>query len=141
MLHRLRVRCRDGLALMALAMACASAAAPAADAQATVGDVPKQFSVQAAEQDYARHEAMIPMRDGVRLYTVWFVPKGAKGAPMVMERTPYNVSIFESRIVSRPLFRAGYILVYQDVRGKYKSEGEYVVTRPVRGPLNSTATD
>jgi len=95
---------------------------------------------------------MIPMRDGVKLYTVLVVPKGARNAPIVLTRTPYNASKRASRnesphmLATLPLsdevfVKDGYIRVYQDVRGKYKSEGEYLMTRPVRGPLNDTATD
>ena len=95
---------------------------------------------------------MIPMRDGVKLYTVIVVPKGAKNAPILLTRTPYNASKRALRNNSPHMLailpqgdevfvQAGYIRVFQDVRGKYKSEGDYVMTRPVRGPLNPTATD
>ena len=95
---------------------------------------------------------MIPMRDGVKLHTVIVVPKGASNAPILLTRTPYNATQRTTRNVSTHMLailpegdevfvRAGYIRVFQDVRGKYKSEGNYVMTRPVRGPLNSTATD
>ncbi len=105
-----------------------------------------------AEADFERREVMIPMRDGVRLKTFVLVPKGASGAPMLLDRTPYNaasrVSRFESphlaSVVPQMLdtaVAAGYIVVYQDVRGKYGSEGDYVMTRPLRGPYNPTSTD
>ena len=95
---------------------------------------------------------MIPMRDGVKLFTVIMLPKGARDAPMLLTRTPYNASKRVTRnksphlIASLPqgdeFFAAdGYIRVFQDVRGKYGSEGAFVMTRPVRGPLNPTATD
>ena len=95
---------------------------------------------------------MIPMRDGVKLYTVIVVPKGVRNAPLLLTRTPYNAAARAQRnrspyIVSTlPLFDElfaadGYIRVYQDVRGKYGSEGEYVMTRPLRGPLNSSDVD
>src|SRR5579862_8130266 len=95
---------------------------------------------------------MIPMRDGVKLYTVIVVPKGAANAPILLTRTPYNASGRASRSNSEHMVallpegdevfvEGGYIRVFQDVRGKYKSEGDYVMTRPVRGPLNDTATD
>jgi predicted acyl esterase len=110
-------------------------------AAAQQSDVPKQFTNRELPQPYIRREAMVRMRDGVHLRTVLYLPKGAKGAPMMMERTPYNVDILAPRVETGPLFRAGYILVFQDTRGKYGSEGDYVVTRPVRGPLNPTTTD
>jgi len=123
---------------------------PAAPQQA--GDIPKAFAVPTADYDYVKREVMIPMRDGVKLYTVIVIPKGARNAPIVLTRTPYNASKRAARndsphmLAELPMadevFAAdGYIRVYQDVRGKYKSEGEYVMTRPVRGPLNTSATD
>ena len=95
---------------------------------------------------------MIPMRDGVKLHTVIVVPKGARNAPILLTRTPYNASKRAARNDSPHMLATlpqgdevfvadGYIRVFQDVRGKYGSEGEYVMTRPVRGPLNPTATD
>src|SRR5258708_20707130 len=95
---------------------------------------------------------MIPMRDGVKLHTVIVVPKGAKHAPILLTRTPYNASNRTARNNSQHMIAilpqgdevfvsGGYIRVFQDVRGKYGSEGNYEMTRPVRGPLNPTATD
>ena len=115
-------------------------------------DIPKTFSVPTAGDDYVKREVMIPMRDGVRLYTVMVIPKGARNAPIVLTRTPYNASKRLARNDSPHLLAVlpmadgvfgadGYIRVFQDVRGKYKSEGEYVMTRPVRGPLNAASTD
>ncbi len=115
-------------------------------------DIPKTFSIPTAERDFIKREAMIPMRDGVKLYTVIVIPKGAHDAPMVLTRTPYNATNRTERTHSTHMlailsegddvFAGGdYIRVYQDVRGKYKSEGDYLMTRPVRGPLNPTSTD
>jgi hypothetical protein len=115
-------------------------------------DIPKSFTPPTDNYDYVKREVMIPMRDGVKLYTVIVVPKSARNAPMVLTRTPYNASKRASRnesphmLAELPLsdevfVKDGYIRVYQDVRGKYKSEGVYMMTRPVRGPLNDTATD
>ena len=89
------------------------------------------------------------MRDGVKLKTFILVPKGANRAPMLLTRTPYNaaerVSRFESPRMAAVVpqmddtaVAAGYIIVFQDVRGKYGSEGDYVMTRPLVGPLNPT---
>src|SRR5580698_804013 len=131
-------------ALLAIA-ACPFSATPQSS------DIPKTFTVPTANYDYVKREVMIPMRDGVKLYTVIVIPKGARDAPMVLTRTPYNATKRLARNDSPhmlsvlPLsdgeFGDGYIRVFQDVRGKYKSEGEYVMTRPVRGPLNPTAAD
>ncbi len=115
-------------------------------------DIPKTFAAGTANDDFIKREVMIPMRDGVKLYTVIVLPKGAQNAPIVLTRTPYNATSRASRNnsthilavlpLSDEVFVAGgYIRVFQDVRGKYKSEGDYVMTRPIRGPLNSTATD
>ena len=70
----------------------------------TASDVPKQFSVRELPQAFIRREAMIPMRDGVKLRTVLYLPKGAARAPMMLERTPYNVEIFAPRVEAGPLF-------------------------------------
>jgi predicted acyl esterase len=56
------------------------------------GDIPKTFTIPDTGYDYVKRVVMIPMRDGVRLHTVILIPKGAKDAPMVLTRTPYNAS-------------------------------------------------
>jgi putative CocE/NonD family hydrolase len=115
-------------------------------------DIPARFEPQIPNADYVKREVMIPMRDGVKLHTVIVIPKGAQHAPMVLSRTPYNASGRAARNNSPSILatvgqgdevmaEAGYIRVFQDVRGKYGSEGEYVMTRPLKGPLNDTRTD
>jgi hypothetical protein len=115
-------------------------------------DIPQKFEPPPASHDYEKRDIMIPMRDGVRLHTVILVPRGAKNAPMILTRTPYNASERAERIRSTHMLatlpegdevfvQGGYIRVFQDVRGKYGSEGEYFMTRPLRGPLNSSNTD
>src|SRR5207249_832153 len=115
-------------------------------------DIPSKYDAPTASYDYVKRDVMIPMRDGVKLHTVIVVPKGAKNAPILLTRTPYNASERTLRTRSPHMLAAlpqgdevfvadGYIRVFQDVRGKYKSEGDYVMTRPVRGPLNPTAAD
>ncbi|PPU94534.1 CocE/NonD family hydrolase [Xanthomonas albilineans] len=112
----------------------------------------KPFVAPTVADDYIKREVMIPMRDGVKLHTVIVLPKNAHGAPILLTRTPYDASGRASRLFSphmRDLLpqsdevfaEGGYIRVYQDVRGKYGSEGDYVMTRPLRGPLNSTKVD
>ena len=105
--------------------------------------------------DYARRIVMIPMRDGVKLHTVILVPKGASHAPILLTRTPYDADALSANTTSTHLgaslygydnatdvvVEGGYIRVIQDVRGKYGSEGDYVMNRPLRGPLNPTAVD
>jgi putative CocE/NonD family hydrolase len=120
------------------------------------GDIPNAFSAPRGEFQYDRREAMIPMRDGVKLYTVLIIPRrattGVARAPIMLDRTPYSADKGTQRqlgpipenILSpaySELVRAGYIVALQDVRGKYKSEGDYVMNRPLRGPLNPTAVD
>jgi len=65
--------------------------------RAADSDIPKTFTVSAAGQDYIKREVMIPMRDGVKLYTVIVLPKGASNAPILLTRTPYNASARTAR--------------------------------------------
>jgi putative CocE/NonD family hydrolase len=99
-------------------------------------------------QHYTKHEYHIPMRDGVRLYTQVYIPKDCgRTYPILLRRTPYSVgyygpSYFRSRLGPNDLYpREGFIFVEQDVRGKYQSEGEFVVMRPdkshKRGPQDT----
>ena len=141
------------LALLAGAISLLSttvyAAAPTKDALPS--DIPVAFDPAKPAADYIKRVEMIPMRDGVKLYTVIWIPKGAKGAPIILTRTPYNAAkhmrtetasmLTTLSLADEPFVREGYIRVYQDVRGKYGSEGDYVMTRPVRGPLNPTKVD
>ncbi|MHB1204083.1 MAG: CocE/NonD family hydrolase [Rhodospirillaceae bacterium] len=106
-------------------------------------DIPAKFNATTPAADYDRREVMIPMRDGVKLFAVIVVPKGAAHAPILLTRTPYNASKTTSRnpsqkiteilpIMDAEFVRDGYIRVYEDVRGRNKSEGDYVMTRPLR---------
>ena len=115
-------------------------------------DTPAQFHVDTSRFDYVERDEMIPMRDGVKLRTIILIPKGAKGAPMLMTRTPYDANDRLKTTNSPHLISAvlemtqtaaaeGYIIITQDVRGKYGSEGSYVMTRPLRGPLNASPVD
>src|ERR1700732_4074616 len=92
-------------------------------------DIPKVFTAPTANNDYVKREAMIPMRDGMKLYTVIVVPKGARNAPILLTRTPYNASKRTARNSSPHMLailpqgdelfvESGYIRVFQDVRGK-----------------------
>jgi len=113
-------------------------------------DIPAKWQEPEGDHDYVKREEMIPMRDGVKLHTVILIPKGAHGLPMLLERTPYEAgSSVKDQLhlrdavgsAAREWVDDGYILVFQDIRGKYGSKGDYVMTRPPRGPLNPTATD
>ena len=110
-------------------------------------DIPPKFEPPRTNYDYVKRVEMVPMRDGVKLYTVIVIPKGAKHAPILLTRTPYNAAKRAQRNESPHMLdelpdgdaffvQAGYIRVFQDVRGKYGSEGEHVMTPPPTGPLN-----
>jgi hypothetical protein len=118
-------------------------------------ETPAKLTPATGSFDYARREAMIPMRDGVKLYTVILVPRGAKNAPILLTRTPYSAKDLTSHTASSHLgpilygydnatdviVEGGYIRVVQDIRGKYGSEGDYVMNRPIHGPQNPTPVD
>ena len=133
-------------------LALLSAACGHAQTPPLTPDIPAKFVVPAGDYDYVKREVMIPMRDGVKLYTVIVVPRGASHAPILLTRTPYNATKRTERNRSPRMSAtlpqgdevfvdAGYIRVFQDVRGKYKSEGDYIMTRPPRGPLNASKVD
>ncbi|HID37883.1 MAG TPA: CocE/NonD family hydrolase, partial [Calditrichaeota bacterium] len=89
------------------------------------------------EQPYVKHEYQIPMRDGKKLFTAVYIPKDdSKDYPILIWRTPYSVHPYgEDKFPkkfgpSRLFMKEGYIFVYQDVRGRFMSEGEYVDIRP-----------
>ncbi len=118
----------------------------------SVSEIPEKFLPKTDSFDFVRRDEMVAMRDGVRLRTIVLVPKGASGAPILLARTPYNANERLARAKSPNLaavvpqmmdtaVEAGYIVAYQDVRGKHGSEGDYVMNRPLRGPLNATQTD
>ena len=114
-------------------------------------DIVAGFEAPQDQADYIKRVVMVPMRDGVRLHTVIVVPKGASKAPIILTRTPYNADGRAKRNASPHMqasmpqgdevFGRDFIRVFQDVRGKYGSEGDYVMTRPVRGPLNPSKVD
>ena len=117
------------------------------------GDIPQTFTAPRGEFQYVRREVNIPMRDGVKLYAVLIIPKHPGKFPIMLDRTPYSADKgtmrggfgpYPESILSplnADLVRNGYIVAIEDVRGKYKSGGEYVMNRPLRGPLNPTGVD
>jgi hypothetical protein len=148
---------RRGFAVVAqlagvLALARAGAAQPATSLPS---ETPAQFKPVTDSFDHVRRDVMIPMRDGVKLHTIILIPRGAKGAPILLTRTPYEAKRLTTHAESAHLgpnlngydnaleviLEGGYIRAVQDVRGKYESEGDYVMTRPLRGALNPTAVD
>ena len=118
-------------------------------------ETPAHFQANTSSFDYARREAMIPMRDGVKLHVVILIPKGASHAPILLTRTPYSADVQTNHVPSAHLgpalygydnpedviVKGGYIRVVEDIRGKYGSEGDYVMNRPLHGPLNPTPVD
>jgi putative CocE/NonD family hydrolase len=89
-------------------------------------------------------EAMIPMRDGVKLHTVIYTPVGFRGAlPILFQRTPYNADSRGTKLEAalRELVDDGYLFVFQDIRGKFGSEGEFAMIRAPRDPADPRAID
>jgi hypothetical protein len=142
-------------ALLLVTPSTAQSVTPTDAYRALPSEIPEKFEPVTDSFDYIRRDVMIPMRDGVKLHTVILVPKGAKGAPVLLTRTPYNATELTSHAQSAHLgpildgydnatdviVEGGYIRVVQDVRGKYGSEGDYVMNRPLRGPQNPTPVD
>jgi len=88
---------------------------------------------------YTKSEQMIPMRDGVKLFTIVYQPKDtSQKCPFLIHRTPYGSPPYgpdayrASLGPSRDFAKEGYIFVYQDARGKFRSEGDFVVMRPIK---------
>ena len=118
-------------------------------------ETPSQFNPTNYGFNYERRAVMIPMRDGVKLHTVILVPKSARNAPILLTRTPYDADALTTHANSSDLgssltgydnateviVEGGYIRVVQDIRGKYGSEGDYVMNRPLHGPENPTMVD
>ena len=102
--------------------------------------------------DFVRREVMIPMRDGTKLYTVIVMKKGTRNGPILLSRTPYDAKGTMARSASQSVVDVipimykefvddGYIIVQQDIRGLHRSEGTFVMNRPIVGPLNDTGID
>ena len=118
-------------------------------------ETPANFEAPTDYFDYVKRVVAIPMRDGVKLNTVIVLPKGAKNAPILLTRTPYSAGELTGHAESPHMASilqgydnatdvivdGGYIRVIQDVRGKYDSEGDYVMNRPLHGVLNPTPVD
>ena len=172
------------VALAGLGLSFCGLAAVGQQPTPDANDVPSTFVAPKHEAaapfklapDYERRVVMVPMRDGVKLYTVIMIPKGVTGAPMVLTRTCYNAAaraaasrptsglgapamapgargadakkeasvhlVDELGLPDEIFVKAGYIRVYQDVRGKYGSEGPYIMTPPpVASGWNGTGAD
>jgi uncharacterized protein len=95
---------------------------------------------------FDKTETMVPMRDGVRLHTVVFSPKGqAVPLPMLLSRTPYGAPADPVAVSQNPTVQAlatdGYIFVYQDIRGRFGSEGQFIMFRPPTPPHGAGGVD
>jgi uncharacterized protein len=146
---------RPVLPFAALAVILLSASAQKPQYPNYPSETPAHLEPATGSFDFTRREVMIPMRDGVKLHTVILVPKGAARAPMLLTRTPYDASAMTTHVASAHLgpnlygydnatdviVEGGYIRVTQDIRGKYGSEGDYVMNRPLHGPQNPTPVD
>src|SRR5690606_6585758 len=119
----LRTAVAFGACVLATAAMANTSSQPAGE-PFSLNDVPKEFRAPAVERDYTRRVEMIPMRDGVKLQTFIVVPKGARNAPILLTRTPYDASARSRRSNSASMVnavqlgdeefaKAGYIRVYQ----------------------------
>ena len=115
-------------------------------------DVVASYDPILPEADFIKREAMVPMRDGTRLYTVIIMKKGVTNGPILLSRTPYDAKGSTARTPSQSIVdvlpimykefaQDGYIIVQQDLRGLHNSQGEFVMNRPIVGPLNNTGID
>lgn len=118
-------------------------------------ETPAKFRPSTNSFDYIKRDEMIAMRDGVKLHTIILIPKGSKNAPLLLTRTPYEAKTLTSHAQSPhlgPILQGydnavdvivdgGYIRVVQDIRGKYGSEGDYIMNRPLSGMQNPTPVD
>jgi len=149
----MRTRLIAMASLLALAMAGpALAQGSAAPVTPMTPDVLDKFDQVLPSADFIRREAMVPMRDGTKLYTVIVMKKGTRGGPILLSRTPYDAHGSTHRVASQRIVdileamdaefaQDGYIRVYQDIRGMHRSEGTYIMNRPLAGPLNQTGID
>jgi hypothetical protein len=137
----MRLRIARSLAVVGAALGVVAIGVEAARVQTPPGsDIPAR---------YTKAEHMIPMRDGVKLATIVYTPKAASERyPFMLHRTPYGSppygpDTYRATLGPSPVFaQEGFIFVYQDVRGKFRSEGEFVVMRPIRpAPRGPQETD
>jgi putative CocE/NonD family hydrolase len=140
------------LRIAALLLPLATIAAAAPPVTPMTPDVVAKYDPVLREADYIKRVAMVPMRDGTKLYTVIVMKKGTRGGPILLSRTPYDAKSSLARtpsqsvvdilpIMYKEFVNDGYIIVQQDIRGLHNSEGEFVMNRPIVGPLNHTGID
>jgi putative CocE/NonD family hydrolase len=137
------------LAVWALASAGTLAAQTTTTPSTTRTDAPRRHVVPVrspAERGFDKKEVQIAMRDGVRLHTTILIPKNQAGQrlPILMTRTPYGTGSADKTVMSpilADLTKDGYIFVFQDIRGRFGSEGEFVMLRPMRDTTDARAID
>jgi putative CocE/NonD family hydrolase len=138
------------------AVACAASVTTSAVGAVPYDERPAKIRPVIEGFGYERRTVEVAARDGVRLHTIILIPKGARDAPILLTRTPYNAEELTSYAhsgnlaavldgydnASDVIVDGGYIRVVQDIRGKYKSGGTYVMNRPLAGGvLNPTNVD
>ncbi len=156
MFNALRFLARSGgIVLLASLLATSVEAQTAPKYPDYPSETPATFDPPTLGLDYDRREVMIPMRDGVKLHTIVLVPAGTTRAGILLTRTPYSATALTANTPSVHLatslygydnatdtiINGHYIRVVEDIRGKYGSEGDYVMNRPMHGPLNPTPVD
>jgi putative CocE/NonD family hydrolase len=140
------------LAISILPLLSLAAAPPPARVTPMTPDVVAKYEPMLPEADFVKRVAMVPMRDGTKLYTVIVMKKGTQNGPILLSRTPYDAKGSMSRsasqsvvdtlpIMYKEVVNDGYIIVQQDIRGLHNSEGQFVMNRPIVGPLNNTGID
>jgi putative CocE/NonD family hydrolase len=146
-----RIALRAAAALLPLLAVAAAAPAPQPVTPMTP-DVVASYNSVLPEADFIKRTAMVPMRDGTKLYTVIVMKKGTTNGPILLSRTPYDAKGSMARtpsqsivdvlpIMYKEFVQDGYIIVQQDIRGMHNSEGQFVMNRPIAGPLNPTGID
>ena len=151
----MKIACTRFLSCVAAGLLVTASVGMAEDAQRVTPmtpDVVDKYEQTLPSADFIRRESMVPMRDGTKLYTVVVMKKGTAKGPILLSRTPYDAHHETHRVASQRIVDVlevmdaefvedGYIRVYQDIRGLHRSEGAYVMNRPLAGPLNKTGID
>jgi len=128
-------RSASRLVLLTVFIGAAAAVALGTGQPASVPNPADAFTVR---------DVMVPARDGVKLFTKIFTPKNQQGPlPIVFRRTPYGIDGAAGSFVKyyKALADEGYIFAFQDIRGKFKSEGTFVMQRPARAPGDTKSLD
>jgi putative CocE/NonD family hydrolase len=141
-----RIQRRKGLSMRRRLFWLMPAAAVAAALGwfAYAGQAVRKPAEAGAAAEFDVREVMIPMRDGIKLHTTVYSPREAPGPlPIILSRTPYGITGAAQALRGRykELADDGYIFAFQDIRGRYASEGSFVMMRPVRDRRNPKSID